>query len=134
MIPMLKPGYYLALGETVLHSPEGPYKVRIHRDEWLVSNGVVVGRFDQDLTWEWHPLEWTRGRILTLTPELGRQIDDVCIPTTFIRLEGRFKGLAGVESEFEDEEVSPEPEMPRPPLREGLGTYLRSRRRLLASG
>jgi hypothetical protein len=125
---MLKPGYYLVLGETTLHAPEGPYRIRLHREDWLVTNGVVVGRFDKDLTLEWLPLEWTRGHMVTLDEALGRQIDDVCIPTTFAITEGRFRALVMVD---EEDLV---PDMPRPPLREGLGTYLRTRRKLLASG
>jgi hypothetical protein len=127
---LLKPGYYLALGPTILHSPDGPYKIRVYREDWLVTNGTVVGRFDKEKALDWLPLEWRPGHMMVLDEGIAKEIWDVVIETTYPRLEERFKRLVRVDEDDESEVI---PDMPRPSLRDGLGTYLKVRRQMFAS-
>lgn len=120
---MLAPGYYLVIQAVSLRN--GGHKITLHRGDWLVTNGVLVGRFDKQVYLDWAPLEWGRGTELILNEELATTIDGASTFLSLARLERMFQALVFVD------ENDPVPPMPTPPLR-ALGTYLRVRRTLLA--
>jgi hypothetical protein len=99
----------------------------VYREDWLVTNGTVVGRFDKEKALDWLPLEWRPGHMMVLDEGIAKEIWDVVIETTYPRLEERFKRLVRVDEDDESEVV---PDMPRPSLRDGLGTYLKVRRQM----
>lgn len=122
---MLKPGYYAVYKDAILTS--GAKRTRVSKRDWLVTDGTNVGRFDKSGSMDWVPLEWATGHAVTLDEELSQQLHNVTVPTTFSRLENTFMDLLDLG------DGSLVPDMPRPSIREGLGTYLRVRRNLTAS-
>lgn len=120
-------GYYICTTEFVLQSPTSPHRVRLHRGDWLVTDGTNLGRFDQNKLLDWLPVEWTKGNPVTLDDiNVEVAVESACSKVDFSRLERKFALSVAMPD-------APTPEMPRPNTYEGLGTYLRSRRMMLAS-
>lgn len=122
---MLAPGYYAVYRDTVLISDGA--RTRVHKRDWLVTDGTHVGLFDKGESLDWVPLKWANGQSVLLDEALSAQLHSVTVSTSFSRLENTFTHLLDLG------DGSPVPDMPRPSIREGLGTYLRARRRLAAS-
>jgi len=121
----MDPGFYVNRREFVTRSDDGSRALHIVTDDWLVTDGVLLGRFDKDKL-EWVPVQWKQGHPVKLTERLTTQLEMWSRPINFSRLESEFSRLV----EMPD---SPTPDMPKPPL-QGLGTYLRSRDRMLSAG
>ena len=123
----MKPGYYVVVRDTVLSASaeRASYRARLHKGDWLVTNGYVVGRFDKTEELDWMPLEWVRGAPVVLNEPVASDIALVAAPIPVSRLQAGFEKLVFVEP------GEPVPDMPRPSLRQ-LSTYLRERRVLLA--
>jgi hypothetical protein len=117
---MLRPGYYAVFKELVLTTSQGR-RARVHKRDWLVTDGTSIGRFDRARAMDWVPLEWASGQPVLLDEELSAQLTNACVPTSFVKLEDALM------NQLDLGDGSPVPEMPRPSLREGLGTYLRTR-------
>lgn len=115
----MKPGYYLVLRDAVLTSEaqRSSYRLRLERGAWVVTDGLHIGRFDQEEL-DWLPLEWSRGYGVLLDTEIEATLSATSAPVPFVKLEREFQKLVFVEPG----EVMPE--MPRPPLKQ-LGPYLR---------
>lgn len=116
---MIKAGYYALYKDTVLAS-QGR-RTRLHKRDWLVTDGVHIGRFDR-VAMDWDPLEWASGQLVMLDEELSTQLHNAAVATSFSRLETAFTRLLDMG------DGTPTPDMPRPSIREGLGTYLKTRR------
>jgi hypothetical protein len=121
---MLKAGYY-ALYKDVALASEGR-RLRLLKRDWLVTDGIHIGRFDRDAL-DWVPLEWGNGQLVIMDEELSAQLQNAAVSTTFSRLELAFA------QQLDTGDGSPVPDMPRPSIREGLGTYLTTRRNLTGS-
>jgi hypothetical protein len=122
---MLRPGYYAVYRDTLLTS-DGK-RARVNKRDWLVTDGMHIGRFDKGGSMDWVPLEWANGQPVVLNEELSLQLHNSTVATTFVRLEDAFM------EQLDLGDGSPVPDMPRPSIREGLGMYLRTRRNLMAS-
>lgn len=127
---MLLPGYYVAGHSLVLQTDDKIYKIRIYAGDWLVTNGIFLGRFDKTKSLDWLPLEWTRGNPVELNERLSNQLEAWCRQVVFRQLEVGFKKLVSIAPDNPDEPI---PDMPRPPIRDGLGTYLRTRRTMFTA-
>lgn len=123
----MKPGYYVALRDTILTSPatQASHRLRVHKGDWLITDGDLIGRFDKDEELDWVPLEWVHGTPVNLDEDLELQLDSVVVTIAFSRLEAAFQRLVFVEP------GEPTPDLPRPSLTQ-LGPYLRERRMLTA--
>ena len=121
----MDPGFYVNRREFVSRSPDKGRSLHIVTDDWLVTDGTLLGRFDKDRL-EWTLVQWSPGNPVTLDGGIVNQLEMWARPVTFSRLESEFALMV----EMPD---SPTPDMPKPPL-SGLGTYLRSRQRLLFAG
>lgn len=121
---MMKPGYYVVTREAVLAAENAPYRIRLHKRDWLVTDGAMIGRFDKEEL-DWVPLEWVRGAPVSLDETVNAQIDPISVAVAFQKLVTGFQKLVFVE---EGELV---PDMPKPSLMQ-LEAYLRERRMLLA--
>ena len=53
---MVKAGYYAVYKDVTLVS-EGR-RSRLSKRDWLVTDGVHLGRFDKNEALDWLPLEW----------------------------------------------------------------------------
>jgi hypothetical protein len=118
-------GYYVVLRNTLLAAEAAPHRVRLHKGDWLVTDGVVLGRFDKIEELDWVPVDWVRGTPVELTEEIEAELAPRVLDTTAQKLEGGFHKLVF------SEPGEPMPDMPRPPLSQ-LEAYLRNRRTLLA--
>ena len=89
---MLVPGYYVTTSARRLEHAFKSAKVRIGASEWLVTDGEVIGRFDQTNTLDWIPLEWTPGKFVHLSEaseeSLGN-LESVVKPATYASLNAR---------------------------------------------
>ena len=119
----MQPGYYLAVREGIL---TGPKRIRIHKGDWLVTDGTYVGRFDKTEEFDWIPLEWVRGNPVVLDETTGDALGRVTAEVPAQRLEAAFHKLMFIEP------GEPLPDLPKPSLGQ-LETYLRNRRGLVAA-
>jgi hypothetical protein len=120
-------GYYLVLRDTLLAEAEkSSYRVRLHKGDWLVTDGVVLGRFDKGEELDWVPVDWVRGAPVILTEAIEAELAPRLLDTTAQKLEGGFHKLVF------SEPGEPMPDMPRPPFGQ-LASYLRGRRSLVAT-
>ena len=117
-------GYYIVLRDTLLSN--GAYRIRLHKGDWLVTDGVVLGRFDKIEEFDWVPVDWVRGQPVTLTAEIEAELTPRLLDTNRKRLEVGFHKL------MFSEPGEPMPDMPKPPLVQ-LEQYLRNRRSLIAA-
>jgi len=117
-------GYYIVLLETILSG--GSYRVRLHKGDWLVTDGVVLGRFDKTEELDWVPVDWVRGKPVILNESIEAELAPRLLDTNRQKLEVRFQKLVFIEP------GEPLPDMPRPPLVQ-LEQYLRKRRGLIAA-
>lgn len=122
---MLLPGYHVVMRDITLQSDDRVYKIRLYQDDWITTNGTVLGRFDKKKLLDWLPLEWTNGHVVTLNERLSTQLEVWSKQVAFGFLEKHFDKLVYMPD-------APLPDMPRPPIRNGLGTYLRTRRTMTA--
>jgi hypothetical protein len=122
---MIKPGYYAVFKD--IHLRQEQHTARIRKLDWLVTDGQHVGRFDREAALDWVPLQWSgSSHLVALDEELSLQLANAAVQTTFTALESRF-------AQFLDTgDGLPAPDLPKPSLGAGLGTYLTSRRNLLA--
>jgi len=122
---MLKAGYYAVFKDVALVS-EGR-RSRLAKRDWLVTDGVHLGRFDKDDALDWVPVEWANGQPVLLDDELSTQLQNAAVSTPFDRIEAAFA------QQLDTGDGSPVPDMPRPSTRDGLGVYLGARRNLTGS-
>jgi hypothetical protein len=118
---MMQPGYYVVTKEALLTGIASP-KHRLHRGDWLITNGISIGAFDKAENLDWHALQWVPGKPVILDEELSAQLETCSSRVAFAALETKFRALVDMG------DGSPIPEMPRPSLQEALGRYLRARR------
>ena len=125
---MMLRGYYIVLRDTLLSgaSEKASYRVRLHKGDWLVTDGAVLGRFDKTEELDWVPVDWVRGIPVVLTAVIEAELATRLLDTTAKRLEVGFHKLVF------SEPGEPMPDLPRPPLGQ-LGQYLRNRRSLVAT-
>jgi len=119
-------GYYIVLRDTLLSAAEASYRVRLHKGDWLVTDGEVLGRFDKIEELDWLPVDWVRGAPVLLTEDIEAELAPRLLDTTAQKLEVGFHKLVF------SEPGEPMPDMPRPPLGQ-LAAYLRGRRSLVAT-
>jgi len=121
---MLAPGFYVNHREFVSRADEGSRTLHISADDWLVTDGTFLGRFDKERL-EWVPVQWSPGNLVRLTDRLSNQLETWSRPVSFSHLESAFARLV----EMPD---APTPDMPKPPLK-GLATYMRSRQHTMSA-
>lgn len=121
----MHPGYYIVVREGVLAGPKS-HRIRVHKGDWLVTDGTVVGRFDKAEELDWVPLEWVRGTPVVLDEATGAELGGITAEISAPRLEAAFHKLIAVEP------GEPLPDLPKPLLGQ-LEAYLRSRRGLVAA-
>lgn len=119
----MTPGYYIVVRDAVLISAK--HRLRLHKGDWLITDGIVVGRFDQAEELDWVPLEWVRNIPVIVDAEVSDQLDHCIAAATPQKLEVAFHKLVFVEP------GEPMPDLPRPPLGQ-LEPYLRRNRSLVA--
>jgi hypothetical protein len=120
---MLSPGFYAVHRNTVLTL--GSQRAALRKHDWLVTDGEHLGRFDKADAVDWVPLVWGGGQPIVLDEDLAAQVEAVAVAASFSHLERK------LQQELDTDDGSPVPDMPRPRIN-GLGSYLRSSRTLLA--
>jgi hypothetical protein len=120
----VRPGYYIVTHEAVLAGPNLRHPIRLHKGDWLVTDGEQLGRFDTEEL-DWVPLDWARGTPVTLDATITPMVEAATIATNPQRLESQFHETLFIEP------GEPLPDLPRPTLSQ-LGPYLRIRRNLVA--
>jgi hypothetical protein len=121
----MRSGYYLVTKDRLLSGQRPNHRVRLRRGDWLVTDGIVVGRFDQTQELDWVPLDWIRGVPVILDEAVEPELSSITAKIPVSRLQASFNKLMFVEPG----EVSPD--MPLPTLAQ-LGSYLKARRTLVA--
>jgi len=115
----MKPGYYIVTHGVVLRADAD--RLRVRKDNWLVTDGVSIGIFDKTRELDWVPLEWAHGIPVSLDDSVESQLSEAVVHVPFRKIEMGFRELTFVEP------GELEPEMPTPVLSQ-LGAYLRERR------
>lgn len=124
----MTPGYYVVVRDHVLAAgaPKASYRLKLHKGDWLITDGSILGRFDKTEELDWVPLEWVRGVPVVLNETIDAELARCAVPTIPQKLETTFHKLMFVEP------GEPLPDLPRPPLGQ-LASYLHSRRGLVAA-
>ena len=121
---MMTPGYYVVVRDHVL--VRASHRLKLHKGDWLITDGSNIGRFDKTEELDWVPLEWLRGTSVVIDEAIAAELDRCTAPSPVQKLEAAFHKLMFVEP------GEPLPDLPRPPLGQ-LASYLHSRRGLVAA-
>lgn len=120
----MRSGFYVVVKDVVLVLP--PHRIKLRRGDWLVTDGIVVGRFDKERELDWLPLEWVRGDLVLLDEIQEPKVSASTVRVPVSRLDASFRKLMFIEP------GEPIPDLPLPTLGQLL-PYLKARRTLVAS-
>lgn len=121
---MMTPGYYVVVRDAVLSA--GARRLKLHKGDWLLTDGHSIGRFDKTEELDWVPLAWAPSAPVVIDEAVSTELAHQTAPVSPQKLEAAFHKLVFVEP------GEPLPDLPRPSLGQ-LDSYLRSRRGLVAA-
>jgi len=119
----MRSGYYIVLKDLLLSA--GAHRIKLHRGDWLVTDGATIGRFDKVEELDWLPLEWVKGAHVALS-EIETVLEPAVVQVPPARLDAGFRKLVEIEP------GEPTPDMPMPSSLNQLRAYLKARRTLVA--